>query len=220
MHMHTSIPKSSSIFITFPNMEMYCIKLANSQQFRRRWSKPGSSERCCSGAASTSEWVRFRDTIAAGSVHLRRRGAKRLGRWKKGLLPASVGTLRNRTETRENPNWVKIQTINTNSCCKSRLVVLSRARESSCRAKEAKLAMSSARRRRVESGDVSEPRQGYFTITTLHQGWKGLYCELKLIKIVIIFGTWNQCIQETKQNNTIKIGKIYISPWTARFECI
>ena len=85
-------------------------------------------------------------------------------RWKKGLLPASVGTLRNRQRRVKIPNWAKIQTIDTNSCRKSRLVVLSRARESSCRAKEAKLAMSSARRRRVESGDVSEPRQGYFTI--------------------------------------------------------
>lgn len=71
---------------------------------------------------------------------------------------------------------------------------------------EAKLAMSSERRRRVESGDVSEPRQGYFTITTLHRSWKGLYYELEIIEIVIIFGTWNQCIQEMKQENTKKIG--------------
>lgn len=51
-------------------------------------------------------------------------------RWKKGLLPASVGTLRNRQRRVKIPNWAKIQTIDTNSCRKSRLVVLSRARES------------------------------------------------------------------------------------------
>lgn len=68
------------------------------------------------------------------------------------------------------------------------------------------MAMSSARRRRVESGDVSEPRQGYFTITILCIEVECYIVNWKQIKIVIIFSTWNQCIQEMKQDNTKKIG--------------
>lgn len=72
-------------------MERYCIKLANSQQFRRRWSRPGSSVDCwcwfcCAGAASASEWLRLRDTIAAGSRHQKRFGFFASSELSKGLL--------------------------------------------------------------------------------------------------------------------------------------
>lgn len=70
----TSIPKSSSIFMTLPKIVIYCIRFANSQQFRRRFSKPFSSGRW-SGAPSTSERVRFRDTMAAIQDRSRRRSA-------------------------------------------------------------------------------------------------------------------------------------------------
>lgn len=63
---HTSIPNSSSIFMTSPKMAMYCMRLANAQLLLNCESKPGSSGACCSAAGATSEWVRFRDPIAAG----------------------------------------------------------------------------------------------------------------------------------------------------------
>ena len=72
--------------------------------------------------------MRFRDTIA-GSVHLRRRRAKRVG-GRKGFCQRRLGPFGIDRERVKIPNWAKIQTIDTNSCRKSRLVVLSRARES------------------------------------------------------------------------------------------
>lgn len=63
---HTSIPKSSSIFMTWPKIAMYCMRLANAQLLLSCESKPGSSGACCSATEATSEWVRFRDPIAAG----------------------------------------------------------------------------------------------------------------------------------------------------------
>lgn len=45
---------------------MYCMRLANAQLLLNCESKPGSSVACCSAAGATSEWVRFRDPIAAG----------------------------------------------------------------------------------------------------------------------------------------------------------
>lgn len=92
---HTSISKSSSIFTIFPKKWMYCIKFANSQQFLRRWSSPGSSICrpwswfCCwfwcssDAPESSSERVRFRDTMAAVSdcVHVYARQRERRGKW-------------------------------------------------------------------------------------------------------------------------------------------
>lgn len=63
---HTSIPNSSSIFMTWPKMAMYCMRLANAQLLLSCESKVGSPGACCSAAGATSEWVRFRDPIAAG----------------------------------------------------------------------------------------------------------------------------------------------------------
>lgn len=45
-------------------MVMYCMRFANSQLLRSWSSNPGSSDGC-SGAASASERVRFRDTMEA-----------------------------------------------------------------------------------------------------------------------------------------------------------
>ena len=76
----TSISNSSSIFMTFPNMAMYCIRLANSQLLLMRWSRPGSSGVCCSVAATASERLRFRDPIAAERGRSGRGGVRGIGK--------------------------------------------------------------------------------------------------------------------------------------------
>lgn len=80
---HTSTSKSSSIFMSFPKMVINCMRFANSQQFRRRWSKPGSSGWAgvdgADGAGSTLERERFRETISAEG--------RRKARWRIWRLP-------------------------------------------------------------------------------------------------------------------------------------
>ena len=71
--------KSSSIFMSVPNIVIYCMRQANSQESRSRWSKPGSSGWAgVDGVGSTSERERFRETISAEG---RRKARRRVWRF-------------------------------------------------------------------------------------------------------------------------------------------